>query len=100
LDPRRLVRWGYLARLSVAGAIFVAAIFSWGDAATEDTLLASLACVTALLVTAGSALYSERRTARLPRGFLYLQAIFDLLLVTAVVHLTGGLGSQFAALYI
>ncbi len=100
LDPRRLVRWGYLVRLSVAGAIFVAAVFSWGDAATADTLLASLACVTALLVTAGSALYSERRAATLPRGFLYLQAVFDLLLVTAVVHLTGGLGSQFAALYI
>ncbi len=100
LDPRRLVRWGYLVRLSVAGAIFVAAIFSWGEAATADTLLASLACVTALLVTAGSALYSERRAATLSRGFLYLQAAFDLLLVTTVVHLTGGLGSQFAALYI
>ncbi|MHB1225072.1 MAG: two-component system sensor histidine kinase NtrB [Gemmatimonadaceae bacterium] len=94
------MRWGYLARLSVAGAIFVAAIFSWGDAATADTLLASLACVTALLVTAGSAIYSERRAGALGRGFLYLQAVFDLLLVSTVVHLTGGLGSQFAALYI
>lgn len=94
------MRWGYLVRLSVAGAIFVAAVFSWGDAATTDTLLASLACVTALLVTAASAVYSERRAGALGRGFLYLQAVFDLLLVTAVVHLTGGLGSQFAALYI
>lgn len=95
-----MVRWGYLVRLSVAGAIFVAAVFSWGDAATGDTLLASLACVSGLLVTAVSALYSERRAGSLPPGFLYLQAIFDLLLVSTVVHLTGGLGSQFAALYI
>lgn len=100
LDPRRLVRWGYLVRLSVAGAIFVAAVFRWGDAATADTLLASLACVSALLVTAGSAIYSESRAGALGRGFLYLQSVFDLLLVSTVVHLTGGLGSQFAALYI
>lgn len=94
------MRWGYLARLSVAGAVFVAAVFSWGEAANADTLLASLACVAALLFTAGSALYSEGRSGAPARGFLYLQAVFDLLLVTAVVHLTGGLGSQFAALYI
>ena len=31
---------------------------------------------------------------------MYLQAIFDLLLVTAVVHLTNGTSSPFAALYI
>ncbi len=36
----------------------------------------------------------------LSRTFLYLQSVYDLLLVTAVVHVTGGSASQFAALYI
>jgi two-component system sensor histidine kinase PilS (NtrC family) len=36
----------------------------------------------------------------LPRAFLYAQTVFDVLLVTAVVHVTGGSASHFAALYI
>ncbi|HEX5581475.1 MAG TPA: ATP-binding protein [Gemmatimonadaceae bacterium] len=95
-----MVRWGYLARLAVAGAIFLAAVYRWDRAAAGDTLLASVVCVAALLVTAGQAVYSEVWARPLPRGFLYGHAAFDLLLVTAVVHLTGGLQSQFAALYI
>ena len=100
LDPRRLVRWGYLVRLSLAAAIFIAAVASWEQAATRDTLAASLACIAAIVVTALSALYSEVAKRPLRRAFLFGQAVFDLLLVSVVVHLTGGLGSQFAALYI
>ncbi|HEY0970222.1 MAG TPA: ATP-binding protein [Gemmatimonadales bacterium] len=94
------MRWGYLARLAVAGAVFVAAVYEWESAAAGHTLLASVACVAALLVTAGEAIQTELRRVPLSRGFLYAHAAFDLLLVTAVVHLTGGLESQFAALYI
>jgi two-component system sensor histidine kinase PilS (NtrC family) len=100
LDPRRLVRWGYAGRLLVAGAMFVAALSRWQQAPASVTLVASLACVSAFAVTAASALLTEVWGRPLTRGFLYLHAAFDLLLVTAVVHLTGGLGSQFAALYL
>ncbi|HEU4630413.1 MAG TPA: ATP-binding protein [Gemmatimonadaceae bacterium] len=100
LEPRQLVRWGYLGRLSLAGAIFVAAVHEWQRADAADTLVASLACVAALVATAGSALYTEVAGRPLTRGFLYLHTVFDLLLVTAVVHLTGGLQSQLSALYI
>ena len=100
LDPRRLVRWGYLARLGVAGAIFLAAVVSWWSATKNDTLLASLAFVGVLLVTIASAIYSEFALRPLTRGFLYIQVVTDLLLVTTTIHLTGGLGSQWAALYI
>src|SRR4029079_18122567 len=37
---------------------------------------------------------------RLTREFRYAQSLFDVALVTVVVHLTGGASSQFAALYI
>src|SRR6185437_10256289 len=52
------------------------------------------------LVTVVSAGYAEIYRKRLGPSFLYLQAIFDLLLVTAVVHVTNGNASPFSALYI
>jgi signal transduction histidine kinase len=64
-------------------------------------LLATLAFVSTLLFTAGSMLYSERRMFSPGNTFFYVQMMFDLLLVTAVVHLTQtGTPSQLAPLYI
>jgi two-component system sensor histidine kinase PilS (NtrC family) len=40
------------------------------------------------------------RPERTGRAFFYLQTLFDLILVTATVHITGGASSPFAALYI
>src|SRR5581483_2268591 len=37
---------------------------------------------------------------RVGATFLYLQSAFDMLLVTAIIHVTNGSGSPFAALYI
>ena len=104
LDPARLVRWVYVGRLSIAGAIFLAAVLVWQDPDTDGRkiLVATLAFVASLIVTGASVLYSGfyHRTLRIT--FYYLQAVFDLLLVTAVVHVTASNGSpsQFAALYI
>jgi two-component system sensor histidine kinase PilS (NtrC family) len=100
LDPARIVRWIYLGRLSLAAAIFVAALFVWDNAATGDTRIASLAFACAMLVTGASAWYSEIERRPLGRTFLYLQILFDLFLVTAIVRVTGGSESQFSALYI
>jgi two-component system sensor histidine kinase PilS (NtrC family) len=102
LDPAQLVRWVYVGRLSIASAIFLAAVLVWQDALTDTgkLLIASLAFAATLGFTACSVIYSEfyRRPLRPP--FYYLQSVYDLLLVTAVVHVTGASGSQFAALYI
>ena len=100
LDPRRIVRWIYAARLILVTAIFLAMVVSWHFAPVTSTLVASLALAIAMAFTAASALYSEIYRKPLARTFLYLQSSFDLLLVTAVVHITGGGTSQFAALYI
>ena len=99
LDPRRVMRWVYVGRVSLATAIFLAAVFVWQRAARTDTLVASLAFAATVIVTGGAAMYSEVRRRALGRNFFYLQSLADLLLVTAVVHVTGGGGSQFAALY-
>jgi len=97
----RVLRVLYLGRLSLATAIFVAAIVVWRRADTTATLVATLAFVASLLFTSASMLYSARRQGILGDTFFYVQMIFDLLLVTTVVHLTqSGTPSQLAPLYI
>jgi two-component system sensor histidine kinase PilS (NtrC family) len=100
LTPRRLVRRVYLGRVSLASAIFLAAVFQWLIADSEKTLVATLCFVGALFVTSLSFLWTEVNRKPLTRGFLYTQLVIDLLVITAVVHVTGGAASQFAALYI
>lgn len=100
LDPRRVLRWVWLGRVVLSCAILVAAVFVWSEAAPSDTLIATLAFAGATLATIGSALYGEFERRALSLRFYGLQCAIDLALVTAVVHITGGWSSQFAALYI
>lgn len=90
--------------MSIASAIFVAAVFAWMDVTPTTTLLASLVFAFSTIVTVVSAGYSVGHRRPLGKTFLYSQSVFDLLLVTAVVHITGPAGTggptQFAALYI
>jgi two-component system sensor histidine kinase PilS (NtrC family) len=100
LDPRRLVRWVFIGRLCLASAIFIAVVSQWSESDANRTLVASLAFALSTVVTGVSASYSEIYRRRVGPTFLYLQSIFDLLLVTAVVHVTKGSSSPFSALYI
>jgi two-component system sensor histidine kinase PilS (NtrC family) len=102
LDPARLLRWVYVGRVSVATAIFLAAVLVWQDENTDTgkLLIASLSFAITLGVTACSVAYSEFRQRPLHPTWFYLQSVFDLLLVTTVVHVTGASNSMFAALYI
>ncbi len=96
----RVLRVLYLGRLSLATGIFIAAIAVWRRADSTATLLATLAFISTLFFTSGSMLYGARR-AIIGDSFFYLQTIFDLLLVTTVVHVTqAGAPSQLAPLYI
>src|SRR5262245_36664296 len=102
LDPRRLLRWIYIGRLSISVAIFLAAVLVWtrDDTDNKKLLIASLAFALSTAVTVASVGFTEIYKRQLHRNFLYLQAITDLLLVTGVVHVTDGPASPFAALYI
>jgi len=100
LAPVRFIRWIYVARLSIASAIFIAAISQWIVADPEKTRIATLTFVGALFFTGFSFFWTEAKRVPLSEGFLYSQLIVDLLVVTSVVHLTGGDKSGFAALYI
>jgi two-component system, NtrC family, sensor histidine kinase PilS len=104
LDPERLVRWVYVGRLSLATAIFLAAVLAAPDPDTDSRkiVIATVAFVVTLAATGLSVLYSGFYRRPLRNAFFYSQAVFDLFLVTAVVHVTAtnGTPSQFAALYI
>ncbi|MBW3553005.1 MAG: PAS domain S-box protein, partial [Gemmatimonadetes bacterium] len=96
------LRWLYLARLTLAGGIFAGALLVWTQPqiAPETTLVAALMLVLSLGFTAISFWYTHVAEQRAGDNFLYAQALFDVLLVTAVVHITGRGESDFAPLYV
>lgn len=100
LEPRRFIRWVYVARLSVASSILIAAFANWLVADSVKTLVATGCFVGALFFTGASFLWTEVNAKPITEGFVYLQLIADLLVATAVVHVTEGAASGFAALYI
>jgi two-component system sensor histidine kinase PilS (NtrC family) len=100
LDPRRVLRWVFIGRLCLASAIFIAAVGNWTSVDADQTLVASIAFALATAVTVVSAGYVEIYRRRPSANFLYLQAAFDALLVTAVVHVTNGNNSPFSGLYV
>lgn len=101
-STERFLRWIYLARLTLAAGIFAAALRVWTqpEVAPEATLVATLMLVMTLGFTAGS-FWQTHIAGNAPSGnFLYAQALFDVLLVTAVVHMTGRSESDFVPLYV
>lgn len=96
------LRWVYLARLTLVTGIFVAALRVWTqpEVSPEATLLSTLMLVTALGVTVASFWHTHVRGEQPSRTFLYAQVVFDVVLVTIVVHLTGGGESDLAPLYV
>ena len=95
-----LLRWIYLGRMALVAGVLVAAIFMWRRAEPEQTLVVTVAFLAAVALTAFSFWLTQLRGRQASDLFVYLQVLFDALLVTAVVHVTGGGGSPFAFLYI
>lgn len=101
LAPRRILTWVYAVRFSLSTAIFVAAVFAWQEAAPSSTLLATLIFATATLFTAASVLYTDVYRQPISTRLLYAQMVFDLIVITTIVHLTwDGNSSLFTPLYI
>jgi two-component system sensor histidine kinase PilS (NtrC family) len=94
-----MLRWLYIGRLSLAAGVFIAAALSWWRADLTQLLVASVSVTATLAVTATAYWWSHLRTREVGATFLYWQALFDLSLVTAVVHIFGPY-SYFASLYI
>src|SRR3954464_4942260 len=96
----QLLRLLYLGRMCLAVAIYVTAALKVRVAAPLDILVTSLMLVTAAAVTSWSYWHTHFRR-RLPGPtFLYLQALFDVALITVVVPMAGGADSALASLYV
>ena len=89
-----------MLRLCVAVAIYLTAALRVRVVAPLDILVTSILLFTTLGVTGASYLYTHVRGGRPGPTFLYLQAIYDVALITTVVHMTGGPDSPFAGLYV
>jgi signal transduction histidine kinase len=100
IEVRPVLRWIYAARLVLAAAVYFAAVSVWLEAESASTLISSAALIAALVFTGASFLYTDVYSGQPGTTFRYLQSVFDLLLVTGVVHVTGGGESPFTALYI
>lgn len=99
-DVRALLRLAYIGRVCVAIGIYVAAAFYFKEVEPGILVMVASAAVLSVSVSAVSAWYTEVRRVAPGQTFLYVQTLFDLALVTAVVHVTGGFTSNFAPLYI
>jgi two-component system sensor histidine kinase PilS (NtrC family) len=95
-----LLRWIYLGRLTLVTGILAGALWVWPTVPGQDTRVVVVMFVVAYAVTASSFWYSHIRGREARENFLYTQVILDVLVVTGVVHVTGGPGSGFAPLYI
>lgn len=100
-DERKLLHGLYFGRLVLATALFLVVVAVWLKVDRTSSLIASLAIVSTILFTAGSYVWTDLRRQVPSPTFLYLQVSFDMLLVTAAVHVTWSGGqSQLAPLYI
>jgi two-component system sensor histidine kinase PilS (NtrC family) len=96
-----MLRWLYIGRLAVAAAIFIAALVMWSRAMTStDTLIVTLALLSALFVSGLGVWWTYILHRPAGHNFLYGQVLYDVGLVTAVIHVSGGAQSPFAPLYI
>lgn len=100
LDPQNLLKWVYFGRVAVAIVVFGAAAFSFDDVLPQTIVILAAAALATVLMSAWSAWYTHVSQRPVTTTFLYLQALFDLALVTTVVHVTQGPASEFPALYI
>lgn len=101
-SQRNLLRSLYLGRMTLATGILVAVLFSWLDAQPSDTRVATLVFLAALAMTAWAFWTTHIRDREPSHNFLYAHVMFDVALVTAIVHITAtqGADSPFVPAYI
>src|SRR2546423_11984774 len=98
--PQALLRSVYVGRLCVASAIYLSAAFNLNVAAPLDLLVTSFLLVATVVVTIASYWYTHIRGRAPGRTFRYAQALYDVALITTVVHITGGPQSDLTPLYV
>jgi PAS domain S-box-containing protein len=99
-SPETVLRLVYIGRCSLAIAMYLSAALKVKIAAPLDILVTSILLIATFVFSVASYWFTHVSARPAGRTFLYLQATFDVGLVTAVVHLTGGPDSNFSTLYV
>src|SRR3977135_822560 len=97
---RELLRLVYIGRICLAIAIYLTTALKVRVGAPLGILVPSPTLMTRPAVTLASYWHTHFRRRVPGPTFLYLQALFDVFLITAVVHMTGGADSDLASLYV
>jgi two-component system sensor histidine kinase PilS (NtrC family) len=108
LDPLQVLYWIYAARLVIALGVFGPALlvsqdFGWESVSLvgrEGTAIAVAGLAAAALLTPVAYFWSPRRRVQPRPLFMISQALLDIFVVNAVVHITGGYASPFVSLFI
>lgn len=91
----------YLGRIALAAGIFLAALVAWVVRGGSEPRFATWVLAITALFTGYSFYQTDIRRRIITPTFAYIQVIFDVALVTAIVHLTWEDSySQFAPVYI
>jgi two-component system sensor histidine kinase PilS (NtrC family) len=98
-DQRTLLSWLFVGRLVLAVGILLGAGLVWTDR-PQEAFLVTVAVVVALLITGYGAWQVFVRQRRSGNGFLMVQALVDLGVITTIVHFAGQPQSAFPALYV
>jgi len=95
-----ILRWLYLGRLLLAAGVITAVLARWPLLANREIIPALAIAAGAALVTLPSFWLTHIRGRAPGVSFGYLQVAVDVVLVTTLIHVTGGAGSAFAPLYV
>lgn len=95
-----ILRWLYVGRLLLAAGVVAAVLAGWPLLGRSEITLALSMALGAALVTAPSFWLTHVRGRAPGVTFGYLQVAVDVLLVTTLIHVTGGATSAFAPLYV
>ena len=102
VDRARMLYYIYAGRLVVCLGVYGSALVAeglWGGVSVETRWIALGGMALAGLATPAAYWWSHGRREEPGTGFVYGQAILDILLVTGIVHITGGSESVFPPLF-
>jgi len=108
LEPRQVLYWIYAARLVISLAVFGSAVLvgdllerqAPGSLPPEFPVIAIVGLALAAFLTPIAYRFSHRKGREIGLGFLYSQAVLDVILVNGIVSITGGSSSPFVSLFI
>jgi two-component system, NtrC family, sensor histidine kinase PilS len=98
-DQRTLLSWLFVGRLVLSVGILLGAGLVWTER-PQESFLVTIAVTVALLFTGYGGWWVFLRNRRAGNGFLLLQALVDLGVITTIVHFAGQPQSAFPALYV